>query len=140
MPNCFYKGQEFSPGAVKCQDGRLMQCQDSGSWSQIGACSESVLDQNPLGIAVAPGLNCCSVIPDGDTQHVIIYNKCEQCMVLRISWTGMPQPGGSTGFKDYQVQPHSGLTILVESALGTPVEELPCPKEFHFTQGTPVGP
>jgi len=138
MPNCLYDGQEFTPGAVKCQGGRLMQCQDSGSWTQIGACSEAVLGQNSSDIALAQSLNCCSVIPDGDPQHVIIYNKCEQCMILRISWTGAAQPGGSTGFKDYQVQPHTGLTILVESTLGTPVEEFPCPKEFHLTKGTRV--
>ncbi len=35
---CYYNGQEYSTGAVICQEGRKKACDSNGQWQDLGTC------------------------------------------------------------------------------------------------------
>ena len=36
--NCYWNGQEYSPGAEVCANGKLMRCSGNGQWYHVGWC------------------------------------------------------------------------------------------------------
>lgn len=138
ITSCIYEGQEYSPGSMTCQAGRLMKCEADGVWSDQGLClnpGSVSLPNNSQAYSISPKVSCCTIKPAAPGSF-FLYNSCDQCLIARINWTGTAQPGGGLGLKDYKIDPRSGSTFNVESSRGDLVDEIPCPPEFHFSRGT----
>ncbi len=87
-------------------------------------------------LTAAMNLKCCSFQPatsihppnPDDQCPVQIYNSCNQCLIARVDWSGIPLPGGQLGLHDYRVDGHSSTGVIFrQSSNGTIVDELPCP-------------
>lgn len=101
MTVCKSGGVEYSEGALICSNGRELKC-SGGSWHETGySClllaekedqyvrlSADGLSTGEIAGTPTPALlPCIKYVLGAPYGHVRLYNSCDQCKIVTISWS-----------------------------------------------------